>query len=336
MNTGSIILYWSETVRVQYFVPSKVILTNKHVEDSSSYFFRVDGPSYVTTYNSDIVTIDLSQTQLNLLKDHCCIGLDSASTYVILESRIVIDMSVNEKRYQGHDNNESAKNGILIVDTTPPEIVQFNFDLTERIIEIEFSEIITISSVDISAVTIQSMLSNDIDTVSITLSTSTASLLTTINSDFIYISINEDLFYIFKDISSGSLATRKEYTYLAADVQLVQDRRQNFVIAISAASAMRCTTFIADILPPVLRNWSMNMNTDILELIFSEPMAINELNMSSIVLSSEIVTTQVCYNLFITFLLLYYYFVFKSKSLTYLIYYYRQLQVFVYLLNLTY
>jgi hypothetical protein len=205
-------------------------------------------------------------------------------------------MSVNEKKYEGFDNNESAKNGVVLIDITPPEVVQFNIDLTERIIEIEFNEIITISTVDITAITIQSMLSNDIDTVSITLDDSSATLLTTINSEYIYISIGEELFYTFKDTTSGILATKRDYTYLAVDVDLVKDRRDNIVIAISAASALICNVFIVDNLDPSCRNWNMNMNTDTLDLVFTEPMNIDELDMTSIVLSSEEVFTQVRYS----------------------------------------
>lgn len=301
INEGTFTLFFSETVLLSSFNFSSIQLvsSNTSLTREGMYISHSTNSSAV---NSDYLTISLSDSQLNDLKGFSYLCRSVSSCYLVLLPNAVLDMSNPPNSYLGVDatvDNPMVVSSI-VPDTTPPTIIQYSLDMSSKILMIEFSEIVSISSFTLSALTLQSDASVQFTTESITFSSSTASVLTTSNNITIYVSISSTGFSLIK--SKNYLGRDGGNVYLACTKYFVTDMAPspNMIVAISTAGALEVTTYYPDRIAPYLTSWSIDMGYDQLILTFSEPMNSGTMDVSAIFLSSQPENVDSTLNFYLT------------------------------------
>ena len=286
ITPGCLILYFSEAVKGSYFNESNVVLTNNKIKDDTSIFFRVEDASSVTIDDTNVINICINSDQIQLIRNSDNIGLTIENTYIILEYGAVVDNSDPANIYLGSDATyENAMQvSKILPDTVPPSVISFSLNMTSQTLSITFSELIDITSVLLSELTIQSKASTDFSTESITLSPIVATLLNSENDFILDIYLQNAISLANSEIST--LGTSSENTYLAISRSFCKDKGGNQVLEISTDRALQCFFFYADYISPYISEWSINLNEGIISVEFSKAVNISSLLLPEITLSS--------------------------------------------------
>lgn len=94
------------------------------------------------------------------------------------------------------------------------------------------------------------------------------------------------------------VATMRSNTYISIDPTVVSDLSFNLAQRISNTDAIQVSMFILDTLPPVILNFSLNLADNSMALTFSEPVIVSSFNPALLVLESSIdPASRILYNL---------------------------------------
>ena len=255
MNTGQIVLSFSEVVNVGLFDMSSISLQTAQTVYSISDIFifselALASPTDLLNNLSGIITFNLTQDDLVTLKLHPLLG-SSGTTFATYDSAITVDSS-------GHPlvgaPNGSALQVNIIPDVSPPIIEQLTIDLNAGRFLFTFDEPVLLSSVDTNAIALVGPLYY-----------------------FSEISASQpDPRTIYINISSSELLDLLEFVYGRRIDQLyytpdfITDIYSNRIAAINVIEPIRATDFIPDTTPPSLVSFDLDMNEGLLSLNFSE------------------------------------------------------------------
>ena len=318
-NSGQLFLNFDETVYAQYLNESAVVLRSNPCTYPACYVIadgecndaidisdydesvyrcehvslRLENPLQMPTENLATMSITVSDDQLNYLKNNPYIFTDASNSYVTIDPKIIVDTSYDQNAYLGTVSaTQTEPMGVeaLTPDTTSPVIRGFKLNLDSRILTVQMSEVIKISSVVLNALSLQSEQVVSARTQSFVLSAAVCELLTISNSVDIEIFFKEDGFNFLR--SFQQLAQRPMYTFLSATDLFVIDTamNENRVVAISEASAVSVSEFSPDLSRPHLKSWEIDMSYDRITLTFSEPMnTVQEFELNALTLQSDLV-----------------------------------------------
>jgi len=162
-----------------------------------------------------------------------------------------------------------------------PEAVSFPvFDLNTEVFSISFSEPMNLSSIDITQFT---LFSDQASTASETY-TLTGGVLTSSNGSTVSIML------LFMDINEikllQNLCTSVTNCIPAFTSQFGSDLEGNAVVALSPHLSQQFEALVADVTPPLLVSFDLDMNTGVLSLTFSEPVNAGSLDPTQITLQN--------------------------------------------------
>ena len=177
-------------------------------------------------------------------------------------------------------------------DELPPELLRFGLDYVRETLSLTFQETVQLASFDISLLTLQNTETGASSSYALTGGQITSGLYPT---SFSIVLTREDLNAI-KLIEN--LAVSEATTYLSFPTATISDANNNYVVAYSVDNgAQRVSTFVADTLPPVLREFSLDMNVGRLSITFDETVNVATFRPGQITLSSSSSSDGVSYNL---------------------------------------
>jgi hypothetical protein len=283
-------LHFSETVNVNYFNVSTVQLQSTRVRGVNTSVVYGTNPAGVSTAFSNEVNVTFSVAQMTLLQLSNGIGTLVNSTYVSIGYGACIDMSDNANVYQGTDATSSSARRVryLTKDATRPTMRSAAMDMTLQTITFTFSEIIMLSSLTSTQVTIQSQsrVSSSTEAVS-GLTSSKAALLTKKNSITLKYQMTLALFTLLK--TSNALGRSLNTTFVSFSQLFVTDvgSPANQITPISTAAAMPFAAFTVDTIPPHLTSWYFDNDASILYMTFSEPLDTTTMDVTQITLTSD-------------------------------------------------
>ena len=78
------------------------------------------------------------------------------------------------------------------------------------------------------------------------------------------------------------LATSMEDTYVSFPPSLITDMNNNSVVSVSPLNAQQVRSYMADLIPPILTGFSLNLDTEVLLLNFSETVNVDSFNLSNV------------------------------------------------------
>ena len=273
MDLGLLTLNFDETVNGTSFMPEQVTLaTNSN--DSTTYVRLSGAKNYSLDYSTTIEVYILDK-DLNEIKRLTNLAVDLNTTFISFTEDMVMDMNDN------NINPEAARKAVnFINDTTRPELVAFDLNMTSDLLTLYFSETVSASSFDARMITFLNnqtnqeqwklmyrglLLSND----------STEMIMKLDNRDLNEIKIREHL------------STDKTNTYLSVTTHLVSDMNDNMLKPISSNDPLDVSSFTQDHARPSLSTFDLDMDgSGVLHLTFSESVNVTSLDVTQITLAS--------------------------------------------------
>ena len=279
MNEGRFILTFDETV-----MATSLMLRYITFQDGESFmnisFTLIGGNS--SQSDGTILEVDFSISDLNEIK-RLTLCRESDSCFLLHRYATIEDMNMNY--IQARPDGFGLPVAEYIPDTTDPELVRFDTNLTSEMITLTFSETVNISSLNFTAFTLQDFFEG---TYSYTLTDGEAlgedSTVITFRfslDDLNAVKRNTD---IFTDRTNSWLAITE---YAIHDMALIP----NYVMAIPNTTVLEegivTTVFVPDMVRPQLWSFDLNLTSDQLILYFSETVLARSLNISEIALQNR-------------------------------------------------
>ncbi|XP_065886866.1 uncharacterized protein [Dysidea avara] len=293
LDDQTLTLFFSETVNVTSLNISGITLVSSREDDSQYYFLQ---SSYTVDNDTDIVTIILDITDFNEIKKLTGLATTENNTYISIENFTIADVFSNLVEAISFADAQLVTN--YTKDVTSPELYAYHLDMNAVTLTLEFTETVNISSLDVTAITFV----NSNDTMSIPIS------YTLMNSG----SLSEngpEIVINFTSLDENNLkrvenlATSLSNTFVLISDSLIEDMDGNPVRNVTAVNALCCIwlrvfpinhiyrerfrEFTNDSTDPVLVSYNLDLNSDTLELTFTETVNASSWYIPGIALQNE-------------------------------------------------
>ena len=279
MDVGILRLTFDETVAAATFSVSALTLVNRGFRSQVGYTLT---DSVASSVDSSIIDVTLTQSDLNAVKAIDSLATSVSDTYISALPQTVEDMNGN--LFAEVSTDSALQVSVYTSDLTRPSLVSFTLDLGNEQFLLTFSETVRASSFDPTQVTVQSQVSDVLlGTRSVTL---TGGLATSQQGTAVLIlqldDQDADILKSFSDIGT-SVAN----TYLSLTSNTVQDAAGNLIVPVTPTNALQIATFTADIIPPQLISFALNLDQRILSLTFDETVASQTFSVTGIQLQDS-------------------------------------------------
>ena len=261
-----------------------------------SRFASRDGVSYQLTGGSIVstslftVVVALLSTDVTAMKLIPGLIRSKQSTYLAVNAGMTVDLAGNA--LLPYLDGAALSCQSFVRDKSPPEITQSIFNANDGTLTFVFNEPVLLATVDVSALTIQlsaalgglSLVSFGNNDARYSLTTmSTVSFPTTLSKTMIIILAQSDL-----DELKGRypLLSSREHTWFSYTPLLVEDTSQNSITQVRATAPVQATNFILDTTRPTVRTYTLDMNTLIVSLLFSESIKTSTVQLSELTIQS--------------------------------------------------
>ena len=282
VDVGILTLMFSETVNVSTLDIEEITLQDAPFADNVTHQHTLSSASSTSSPNSAIVMVDIADADLNEIKRlHFLARNDNSSTYLSTTSLLVADMNDNSLVAIG--SNNALPVSIYIKDTNRPELEEFDLNLNSSELTLRFNETVNTQSLDVESITIQH--AENSSGPSFTLSLTNSSFTDSLNDTYLVVDISTLDLNDLKRLTS--IATSHNNTFLSITSETIDDMEQNAVIQIPGSNALQVTNFTQDYIRPILLQFSLDIDSGILILTFSETVNVSSLNISLLMLQSE-------------------------------------------------
>eukprot|EP00118_Oscarella_pearsei_P023607 m.284220 g.284220 ORF g.284220 m.284220 type:complete len:7575 (+) comp40677_c0_seq9:1023-23747(+) len=281
MNDGSLTLSFDETVDVsELLISDLVIRTSADLNTSISFTLNT---STVPTMDTASVVVRFSREDLNEIKRlQICTSLFDC--YLSYSSSLVVDM-VQLSLIAGENGTTRAVRDYTLDKTKPKLDIFTEFDLQRGVMKLEFSETVNTSSLNASALYLQTLFEDPISRVAL------SSVATTANSHAITLTLSDsDVVKVKKD---KHLCSRRGTCYFSMSGLAIRDMAGNLNSRIVDGSPGKIVQrFISDEQSPVLEYFKLDMNTGVLTLGFDEVVDSDTLLTSGITIQGQNFTSD--------------------------------------------
>ena len=273
LNTGELTLTFNETIDVTTYVPFGITFQNDRDNELSTDFYTLTG-GMIIGGDGPIFKIQLSKDDLNSLKSKPDLATKKATTFITLQEFAFTDMRNNKVINVTSDSPIQAET--VPPDVIPPVLLDFIVDMNQGLLNLTFTEYVDPETYKYSEVQLQNQHNNSYQTVELT------GGIVESNLDVFTIKLNnEDLFNIQRYVN---LSTDINNTFLSFSDGFIKDASGKNVEEIKSTSAKKATNFTADTTPPVLQNFTLNLDTKELLLTFDEVVNVESFNISHFIL----------------------------------------------------
>jgi hypothetical protein len=286
LNTGRIVLEFSETVNPSTFNGSRFTLTNAFEGATTSASLdgaAVDSESWSTTLNFSLSAAVLDEIKLNrqlcVTPSSCYIRVDAGGLADTSDNAMVATDTLGDT----WDPYSFAQS--LSSDTSAPELVAFSFNMDQHTLTLTYDEAVSIHSMNVTAIVLQSARGALGTVLHRRLSVDNGS--PSLDGPIITISISD------ADINAVRLAeffTSADDAFVSIEASAFEDMSfpANTVTVVAPANALNLTgTYTADISPPRITGFTFNLNADRLTMVFNEPIRPDSFNFSHVVIQSD-------------------------------------------------
>ena len=276
MNTGMLILTFSEPVSGQAFNVSGITLQSSQTMPTSTFILvdTLSGSGSGDNFTS-VITVSLSVSELNSIKKITELAVSLDTTYLSLDEGTTVDTNDNPSTEVPSTSAITASN--FIGDLTSPVLESFLLDLDTDSLVLTFSETVDVSSLLFTALTLQSDMGGTGSSFTLT-----SGAVVPENDPVVIMRLGD------QDINSIKfdevLATSETNTFLSFQSNLITDMNRNPVVP---ASGVQVSVFIPDTTPPRLVSFDLNLSEELLILKFDETIHRGSFNASGVTLLSS-------------------------------------------------
>ena len=280
MNSGLLMLTFSDIIRQQVYNATAVTIQNADINPTSNYVLTGGVSNSIDEFGF-VIEAEITPSDLDMLK--YIIGLASS-----IDNTFITVTSVVTQNADGSDVFETAlgvQAAALIPDTTPGNITAFSLDLNSGILSILANEPLDPSSFNPEGISLQnSPNASSMDIVSYTLTGGNAEQ----TNDSIYqlnINLNTADLNGLKRLTE--LATLPSNVFLSANSIAFSDFGTTPINSVSNMEALTPTNYLQDLTPPRLTQVTLDLNMGELRLSFNEVVNLTTLNVTSLRLQTE-------------------------------------------------
>ena len=276
MSSAVLTLYFSETVNV-----SSLLIDSIRLQANINYsgdHYTLTSATILTTSNSHILSIQVSDKDMNAIKALSQILTQPSNTFLYLSGGGVADMS-------GNTFNSAQAIGVsaFFGDIVAPYLQSFSLNMSSGELLCTFSE--TVNPLSVIGTPFELLLAANSNTkIQLT-------QLTFHNSVSPILSFMISLSNMHSIMLFDGICTSNSTTFLAIHSSDIMDMSANGVIAILANSPMAVSVFTSDTISPTLYSFSIDMDTGKFRVTFSEPVRVSTLNISGFVLQDSLSPT---------------------------------------------
>ena len=152
-DLGLIELMFTDVVLTASFTPSGITIQNAQTSADPSLQYTLTEDSYTNNTNAFTITVQLSDTDLNAIKSNPLLATNQSNTFMTIRASTIDDVFGND--ILAITNGKAIMASRFITDDTTPYLEQFNLDLDEGQIILNFSETINFDTLDPSKFRIQ-------------------------------------------------------------------------------------------------------------------------------------------------------------------------------------
>ncbi len=275
LDTAMIYLTFNETVNVSTLVVEEISLQNDMFVtlETTQFIFMSTGGTGSISPDWPVIYITIGDEDLNEIKRLTDLAVSPESTYLELTDFAIQDANSN------YLVPTTLPVSNYTEDTTAPEVTEFIFDLNLGRLLLTFSETVNASTLDPTQIWLQSTRNTSDVTYSIQLAGGTL-LTPTDNTTLTVELLKVDL----DTVKALPLATSQYNTFLSVSMDLVDDMNQNPLVSIEPATAQMAIGHVPDTTKPELEDFSLDLNTGVLILTFSETVDTTTLNLAEVTL----------------------------------------------------
>jgi len=166
-------------------------------------------------------------------------------------------------------------------DRKSPELTSFAFNLTSHILRMDFDEIVNASSLEPTAITLQSQ---KVRGGAPTFFTLTGGRGLSPNGLRVDMLVTDADINVIKDMEK--LFVNSASAFLSATDQMIRDMASNTMVSVSASAALEADSFIDDHTRPKLQSYSIDMDKETLSLSFTETIDVSTIDPTQVTLHS--------------------------------------------------
>ena len=282
VDQGLLTLTFDETVNASTFTISAVTVQSSAVSPVQMYTLQTSTSSL---NDSTVIDIYLSQRDLDAIKLYPLLATNDINTYLSLMNGLVEDM--NRNIFQS-----VTRAGVHVADITAPELVDFLFDLNTGIIQLNFTEAVNTSSLDVSGLTLYAS-SDTNNSANSSYQLSIPSRTTDLNAKIFNVTLSEEDLNLIK--ADFTLAVDESTTFLTIDPYSILDMADNPVLPVSVP--VQVLEFVPDITDPELEQATFDFNGGLLTLVFSETVNVDTFDPMEITLQNDMTSPPSSVNL---------------------------------------
>ena len=279
LNVGLMTLTFSEPMLFNSFDLAEFILqSSQNLSPMSSY--RLTGGMILTATNGLVINAKLLQRDRDALYDMMGLAESIATTFIVVGAGAA------------EDTNNNALLAVAVPlpvstftpEMRPPKVNHFDLDMDMGTLTLYFNKIVLLAHLDVTGITLQSDMVSGVATVSLTLTSDSANF-TKNNATFVKISLASSTLDNLKTLMT--LATDENTTYLSITEGIVIDANGNRSLAIPIDNGLAARNFMADVTPPGVIKWSLDLKDGILNITFNEPVDLETLKINFITVQAR-------------------------------------------------
>ena len=260
LHGRTLTLTFSETVAAPTLDPSQItLLPSPNASVNETFTFSSD--SATLSANGTILIIEIGDNDFNDITRLDELAVSNSTTFLSITSDAVKDMSLRNVTAVPQSSPVPVR--MYTPDRESPTLDGFSIDFTSEILTLTFSETVNVSSIEISAITIQA----DPADLSVWVELTEGTVL---DGNDPIVRVQLDDYDLNRLKSTINLATSTENTFLSAESTLILDMAGNMFTAINSINALNTSEFERDSIPPELLDFDLDMNAGYLTLYFSE------------------------------------------------------------------
>jgi hypothetical protein len=252
MDANTLTLVFDETVRSSDVRPTFITFQNALTSGASSQTYTLTG-GIVSPTDSTVIVISLTPGDQNAIKNLTHLAVSVNTSFIRISGGGVADMVGNLIA------TSTLQVTAFNADVTKPTLVQYQVNLTTEIITFEFSKTINSSSFNFNGLQFQNSAALPTLWFVLTRGWLVPVTYTTYTLHFDHADLNQIK-------SMVGLATAVGNTWLQVQAGTVADMSGNALVATTANTA----SFGPDYVKPVLLSFTLDMNSRVLSLTFSE------------------------------------------------------------------
>ncbi len=274
MNHGVLSLLFDEPINVYSINYNHFILQSDNDLTPTSDLSLTSG-GYTNSSNGLLVHIIISDEDLNEIKRLEQLYSDITDTYLRFTQDAVRDMAGNPATII--ESFEALQASAYDDDMTRPALLTFDLDMTAENLTLHFRETVDHMTLNTSGIILQSVFNATIETEYYRL---TAGFVYPVDSTTLVVQLSSN---DVNQLKTYRIGVSNLTTYLSIDDGAVLDQVGERVLSrLNGRSSLSVTEYTPDSTPPVLDEFSLDLNAGIVWLTFSETVQANTFNATHI------------------------------------------------------